>query len=64
MEFGRGQVAAPDRAGSAAGCAAAATEQAARTKAATAGEPRDPGSAAATSFRQWCQDTLKPAVQA
>lgn len=26
-------------------------------------EPRDPGSAAATSFRQWCQDTLKPAVQ-
>ena len=27
-------------------------------------EPRDPGSAAPTSFRQWCQDTLKPAVQA
>jgi len=27
-------------------------------------EPRDPGSATATSFRQWCQDTLKPAVQA
>jgi len=27
-------------------------------------EPRDPASAAATSFRQWCQDTLKPAVQA
>ena len=27
-------------------------------------EPRDPGSAAGTSFRQWCQDTLKPAVQA
>jgi uncharacterized protein YbjT (DUF2867 family) len=27
-------------------------------------EPRDPGSAASTSFRQWCQDTLKPAVQA
>jgi uncharacterized protein YbjT (DUF2867 family) len=27
-------------------------------------EPRDPDSAAATSFRQWCQDTLKPAVQA
>lgn len=27
-------------------------------------EPRDPNSAAATSFRQWCQDTLKPAVRA
>jgi uncharacterized protein YbjT (DUF2867 family) len=27
-------------------------------------EPRDPDSAAPTSFRQWCQDTLKPAVQA
>ena len=27
-------------------------------------EPRDPRSAAATSFRQWCRDTLKPAVQA
>ena len=27
-------------------------------------EPRDPDSATATSFRQWCQDTLKPAVQA
>jgi hypothetical protein len=27
-------------------------------------EPRDPGSAAPISFRQWCQDTLKPAVQA
>ena len=27
-------------------------------------EPRDPASAAPTSFRQWCQDTLKPAVQA
>jgi uncharacterized protein YbjT (DUF2867 family) len=27
-------------------------------------EPRDPGSVAPTSFRQWCQDTLKPAVQA
>jgi uncharacterized protein YbjT (DUF2867 family) len=26
-------------------------------------EPRDPDSATATSFRQWCQDTLKPAVQ-
>ena len=25
-------------------------------------EPRDPNSATATSFRQWCQDTLKPAV--
>jgi uncharacterized protein YbjT (DUF2867 family) len=25
-------------------------------------EPRDPGSATATSFRQWCQDTLKPAI--
>ncbi|MEV6196142.1 NAD(P)H-binding protein [Streptomyces sp. NPDC051920] len=24
-------------------------------------EPRDAGSATATSFRQWCQDTLKPA---
>jgi uncharacterized protein YbjT (DUF2867 family) len=24
-------------------------------------EPRDPDSATATSFRQWCQDTLKPA---
>ena len=27
-------------------------------------EPRDPDSATATSFRQWCRDTLKPAVQA
>jgi uncharacterized protein YbjT (DUF2867 family) len=27
-------------------------------------EPRDPDSATATSFRQWCQDTLKPAVEA
>jgi hypothetical protein len=27
-------------------------------------EPRDPDSAAPTSFRQWCQDTLKPAAQA
>ncbi len=27
-------------------------------------EPRDPDSTAPTSFRQWCQDTLKPAVQA
>lgn len=27
-------------------------------------EPRDPDSAAPTSFRQWCHDTLKPAVQA
>jgi uncharacterized protein YbjT (DUF2867 family) len=27
-------------------------------------EPRDPDSAAPTSFRQWCQDTLKPAVRA
>jgi uncharacterized protein YbjT (DUF2867 family) len=27
-------------------------------------EPRDPGAAAPTSFRQWCQDTLKPAVEA
>jgi uncharacterized protein YbjT (DUF2867 family) len=27
-------------------------------------EPRDPHSAATTSFRQWCHDTLKPAVQA
>ena len=26
-------------------------------------EPRDEDSATATSFRQWCQDTLKPAVQ-
>jgi len=26
-------------------------------------EPRDPNSATATSFRQWCDDTLKPAVQ-
>ncbi|MFJ4833504.1 NAD(P)H-binding protein [Streptomyces sp. NPDC088747] len=26
-------------------------------------EPRDPASAAATGFRQWCQDILKPAVQ-
>ena len=25
-------------------------------------EPRDPNSATATSFRQWCRDTLKPAV--
>jgi uncharacterized protein YbjT (DUF2867 family) len=27
-------------------------------------EPHDPDSATATTFRQWCQDTLKPAVQA
>ena len=27
-------------------------------------EPRDPDSATPTSFRQWCHDTLKPAVQA
>jgi hypothetical protein len=27
-------------------------------------EPPDPDSATATSFRQWCQDTLKPALQA
>jgi hypothetical protein len=27
-------------------------------------EPRDPNSATPTSFRQWCHDTLKPAVQA
>ncbi len=27
-------------------------------------EPHDPGSATPTSFRQWCQDTLRPAVQA
>ena len=27
-------------------------------------EPRDPHSATATAFRQWCQDILKPAVQA
>jgi uncharacterized protein YbjT (DUF2867 family) len=27
-------------------------------------EPRDPSSATPTSFRQWCHDTLKPAVQA
>ncbi len=27
-------------------------------------EPRDPDSATATSFRQWCEDTLEPAVQA
>jgi uncharacterized protein YbjT (DUF2867 family) len=27
-------------------------------------EPRNPDSATPTSFRQWCQDTLKPAVQA
>jgi uncharacterized protein YbjT (DUF2867 family) len=27
-------------------------------------EPRDPNSATPTSFRQWCQDILKPAVQA
>jgi uncharacterized protein YbjT (DUF2867 family) len=27
-------------------------------------EPRDRYSAAPTSFRQWCQDTLKPALQA
>jgi uncharacterized protein YbjT (DUF2867 family) len=26
-------------------------------------EPRDPASATATGFRQWCQDILKPAVQ-
>jgi hypothetical protein len=26
-------------------------------------EPRDPGSAAPTGFRQWCQDILRPAVQ-
>jgi hypothetical protein len=27
-------------------------------------ESRDPSAATATSFRQWCQDTLKPAVLA
>jgi hypothetical protein len=27
-------------------------------------EPRDPNSPTPTSFRQWCHDTLKPAVQA
>jgi uncharacterized protein YbjT (DUF2867 family) len=27
-------------------------------------EPRDPDSATPTTFRQWCHDTLKPAVQA
>jgi len=27
-------------------------------------EPRDPDSATDTSFRQWCQDTLKPTIQA
>ena len=27
-------------------------------------EPRDPNSATATTFRQWCHDTLKPAVEA
>jgi uncharacterized protein YbjT (DUF2867 family) len=27
-------------------------------------EPRDPNCAATTSFRQWCRDTLKPAVDA
>jgi len=27
-------------------------------------EPRDPGSVTPTTFRQWCEDTLKPAVQA
>jgi uncharacterized protein YbjT (DUF2867 family) len=26
-------------------------------------EPRDPHADAPTSFRQWCQDTLKPAIQ-
>jgi len=26
-------------------------------------EPRDPNAAAPTSFRQWCRDTLEPAVQ-
>ncbi|MDX3074046.1 NmrA family NAD(P)-binding protein [Streptomyces sp. MI02-7b] len=26
-------------------------------------EPRDPGSATATGFRQWCQDNLKPAAR-
>ena len=26
-------------------------------------EPRDPNSAAPTSFRQWCHDTLKPTGQ-
>ncbi|MEV0271648.1 NAD(P)H-binding protein [Hamadaea sp. NPDC050747] len=26
-------------------------------------EPRDPATATATAFRQWCQDILKPAVQ-
>jgi hypothetical protein len=26
-------------------------------------EPRDRHAAAPTSFRQWCQDILKPAVQ-
>ena len=27
-------------------------------------EPRDPRSAAPTSFRRWCEDTLKPVIQA
>ena len=27
-------------------------------------EPRDPNSATRTSFRQWCRETLRPAVQA
>jgi len=29
-----------------------------------AAQPRDPNSATPTSFRQWCQGTLKPAIQA
>jgi hypothetical protein len=45
-----------------------AQDMAAMTKAQNNGiydaEPRDPSSAAPTSFRQWCQDILKPAVQA
>jgi uncharacterized protein YbjT (DUF2867 family) len=47
---------------------AMAQDMAAMTEAQNSGiydaEPRDPASAAPTSFRQWCQDTLKPAVQA
>jgi uncharacterized protein YbjT (DUF2867 family) len=47
---------------------AMAQDMADMTKAQNSGiydaEPRDPASAAPTSFRQWCQDTLKPAVQA
>jgi hypothetical protein len=28
------------------------------------GEPRTPADTTPTTFRQWCEDTLKPAVQA